>query len=57
MWKRRLIAFLLVSMLVRDAAADVVIDWNNVLLDTIRTQSVNPPMASLRFGDDARRGV
>jgi uncharacterized protein (TIGR03382 family) len=36
----------LVILLARPAAADVVIDWNNVLLDAIRTGNVNPPMAS-----------
>ena len=32
--------------LARPAAADVVIDWNNVLLDAIRTNNVPPPSAS-----------
>ena len=37
---------ILVVALARPAAADVVIDWNNVLLDAIRTNNVNPPRAS-----------
>jgi hypothetical protein len=28
------------------STADVIIDWNNVLLDTIRTNSVNPPQTT-----------
>jgi hypothetical protein len=36
----------LVMVVARPVAADVVIDWNNVLLDAVRTGNVNPPMAS-----------
>jgi hypothetical protein len=35
-----------VACIVKPAAADVVIDWNNVLLEAIRTNNVPPPRAS-----------
>jgi len=37
---------ILLTLSARPAAADVVIDWNKVLLDAIRTGNVNPPRAS-----------
>ena len=49
MSKLRVIALTVAAfaLMGQPAAADVVLDWNNVLLDTIRNPpSVNPPMAS-----------
>jgi hypothetical protein len=46
MRNRTVVALGLVIVLARPVAADVVIDWNNVLLDAIRTGNVNPAAAS-----------
>ncbi|MEX2138182.1 MAG: vanadium-dependent haloperoxidase [Pirellulales bacterium] len=45
-WFPALVALVLFAGLAQRAAADVVIDWNNVLLEAIRTNNVSPPRAS-----------
>lgn len=44
--RRSFLAAVAVSALVQSARADVITDWNNILLDSIRVDKTNPPKAS-----------
>jgi len=46
MTKQLLLAVMALSTAATTTRADVILDWNNTLLESIRTAATNPPMAS-----------